>query len=116
MDTDSFLKIVDSEADLIDGICWLGGDAVFQPERLIELSMAFKKKYINKQVCLYTGFLFEQLDESIKDVCDLIVDGRYEGYDLAHPATNQRIFWQLSISYWIQLTYQQFKTGEYIVC
>jgi pyruvate-formate lyase-activating enzyme len=76
---------------LVNWIIWLGGDAVYQPSRLLELtSIAFRCGFHN---CIYTGFDFASRDvQRILDHTDLVIDGKWEGIPVTKPNTNQRIY------------------------
>ena len=57
-------------------VCFLGGDAVYQPKGLETIAQFSKKS--GKRVCLYTGILFSELEKiNINDI-DLIIDGSHE--------------------------------------
>ena len=87
---------------LIDGITLSGGDPLYQPEIVEELTYALKKYYGNTlSIWLYTGFDLEKdfedkesLYNTIKNI-DVIVDGLYmeelKDYSQAfRGSTNQR--------------------------
>lgn len=87
----------------IDGITLSGGDPLDQGElalaELNEFLKVFRKKFPNKNVWLYTGCLYEDLDYyqlQVARLCDVIVDGQYqeENRDITLPyrgSSNQRI-------------------------
>lgn len=109
LDDELFLDRV-KRNNLAQGICFLGGDAVFQPKRLIELSHLYKEHY-NGYVCLYTGFKYNELSKSIKECCNIIVDGKFNGFPLGEAQSNQKIFVSNK-----QITYKEFLNGEYNLC
>ena len=97
-------KLVDN-MDLIDGLTISGGDALFQYYPLVELLYRIRhhRKLKKLNIWLYTGFLFEQLDDTIKKLVDVIVDGRYtHGLSKKQWAgsSNQRIFKKQSDGVW----------------
>lgn len=102
----AFKEKVKSCEDLIDGICWLGGDALFQESRLGRLSAEFKKYWPDKFNAIYTGYLFEDINPHLLDNIDIIIDGKWEGIPVTDENTNQRIWvkgsngnWSLCPSY-----------------
>lgn len=88
----------------IEGITFSGGDPLCQDDDgLYELKMLImwvRRNFPTKNIWLYTGYIYENLDDKkreIADMCDVIVDGPYieEKRDIAHTpfrgSTNQRI-------------------------
>lgn len=88
-------------------ICWLGGDAVYQPEGLISFSKEFRK--FGLKICLYTGLKFEELDNKIIENLDVIIDGEWTGKKVMDENTNQRIWINVSKVEWYQITWKQFE-------
>ena len=90
--------------DHIDGVTISGGDPLDQSAQALEELAKFlyniKKRYPEKSIWLYTGYLIEDLNnyphkEVIKN-CDVIIDGPYvkEKRNITIPfrgSTNQRI-------------------------
>lgn len=66
--------------DFIDGLSLLGGDPL-EPENMEELTpflMEFRKKFPDKSVWMYTGYLYEDCrDFPIMDYIDVLVDGKF---------------------------------------
>ena len=64
----------------IKGITLTGGDPLFQLDNTKELLKLIRKdtelKHIN--IMLYTGYLFEDIPGSIKQLVDVIIDGKYD--------------------------------------
>jgi hypothetical protein len=107
-----FIEKVTECGDLIDGICWLGGDAMFQEERLVELSAIFKKGWPDKFNAIYTGYKFEEIDPHLLKDIDIIIDGKWEGIPVNEEKTNQRI-WINDSGEWSLISYQQFKENKF---
>ncbi len=68
------------EKDYIEGLSILGGEPM-HPNNIdgsLALAKAFKKKYPNKSVWVWTGFLFDNIEkkDGLKYV-DVLVDGPY---------------------------------------
>lgn len=87
-----FKDIVDDYSDVIDGVCWLGGDAIYQEKRFIELSEIFKEIAPAKLNVLYTGENFENLSQNITNKCDIIKCGEWTGKPVSDINTNQRFY------------------------
>ena len=99
---DKILNLIGDEH--IDGVTISGGDPLDQSVQALEELAKFlsniKKRYPEKSIWLYTGYLIEDLKnyqykEVIKD-CDVIIDGPYvkEKRNITIPfrgSTNQRI-------------------------
>ena len=107
--TDRMLVREVSKAEmLIDGICFLGGDAVFQKEEIWNMSEVFRKNFPEKFICIYTGFTFNELDERTKAAADVIVDGKWIGKPIDDPETNQKI-WIRHPDGWKTVEYPRWK-------
>lgn len=104
-----FLKKLDICQELIDGICWLGGDALLQEKRLVSLSALFKKYWPEKFNAIYTGYTFEDINPETLENIDIIIDGKWEGIPVTEKGTNQRI-WVKGSAGWALSTYQEFHT------
>jgi len=89
-DIDSLL----SDYSLCGWVCWLGGDAIYQEESLIEFNKEFKKRGL--RIALYTGLEFEELSESVLETLDLVVDGEWIGIPVTDNTTNQSIWYRIS--------------------
>lgn len=74
-------KIIDlASEDHISGLSILGGEPL-HPKNLdgtTKLAKAFKEKYPNKTIWVWSGFLFENLkDKEIFKYIDVLVDGQF---------------------------------------
>lgn len=82
---------------LIDGITLSGGDPMYSAKELIPFLQKFKSTFPNKTVWLYTGFLFESIqDNPIMNYIDVVVDGKYDEklndyQQIFKGSSNQRI-------------------------
>ena len=66
--------------DYIKGLSILGGEPMHPVniEGTLALAQAFKEKYPNKTLWVWTGFLFEQLkNQEVLKYIDVLVDGQY---------------------------------------
>lgn len=88
----------------IEGVTFSGGDPLCQDsdglDELRMLIMWVRRNFPTKNIWLYTGYVYDNLDskkKEIADMCDVVVDGPYieEKRDIAHTpfrgSTNQRI-------------------------
>ena len=86
-------------SDEISGITLTGGDPLSPKNRADTASFcaALKKKYPNKTIWVYTGHLFEEVKDYLKDI-DVLIDGPYKywlnpgiGKVKWRGSTNQRV-------------------------
>lgn len=78
-----------SEYGLCKWVCWLGGDAIYQPDAFKEFNKEFKK--YNLDICLYTGSYIQDIKDLINDV-DLVIDGPWKGIPVTEEGSNQKIW------------------------
>lgn len=89
--TDEMLKgILNSIApEYITGATMCGGEPLAEyniagTQAILE---AIRKTYGNsKSIMLYTGYLFEEIPERIKNLVDIVIDGKY---DMTKPTTKR---------------------------
>lgn len=74
-------KLIENmSADYIDGITLSGGDPLYPAnrEKVTETCKILKKKFPNKTIWCYTGYLFEDVkDLEIINYIDVLVDGPF---------------------------------------
>lgn len=88
-----------AEKDYIVGLSILGGEPMHPKNRenTTRLAKAFKEKYSDKNIWMWSGFLFENIkDEEVFKYIDVLIDGQYK--DELHDFTlkyrgssNQRV-------------------------
>lgn len=92
------LKLCDN--DYICGLSILGGEPLHNKniEASTKLAKAFKEKYPDKSIWIWTGFKFEDyvMDKEITKYADFIVDGQFEEENknpklLYSGSSNQRV-------------------------
>ena len=95
---DEVLELCDK--DYVKGLSILGGEPMHPRniEATTELAKAFKEKYPNKNIWVWSGFKFDEdlKDKEVMNYIDVLVDGRYS--DELHDPTlkwrgssNQRV-------------------------
>jgi len=74
---DYIKKIIEDGLCLITSVCFVGGDflPLYEPQ-LYELSKFCKSKKL--RTIIYTGELYEKINEKLKKYLDIIVDGPYD--------------------------------------
>jgi len=86
-----FINELEKCHPLMNWVCWLGGDALYQPSRFIQLAqIASQHQYHN---CIYTGFEFasDEVQRTLEHV-DIVVDGPWRGVPITNDVSNQKIF------------------------
>ena len=90
-----------------------GGDPLSNLNITNFISAEFKRQYPNKQLWIYTGYKFEELNDTkyypILELSDVIVDGmfKFEKRDITlryRGSSNQRIFVKQENGEWIDAT------------
>ena len=75
---DKICKLLDRP--YIDGLTLSGGDPLFSANRedVLSLCKEVKKKFPQKNIWLYTGYLFEEIENlEIMNYVDVVVDGKF---------------------------------------
>jgi pyruvate-formate lyase-activating enzyme len=83
------IKIICEQKILPTWICWLGGDATYQPDDFQKFNKYFKEKHYG--VGLYTGRLFKEVEDLLENV-DLVIDGPWRGIPVTDKDTNQKVY------------------------
>jgi anaerobic ribonucleoside-triphosphate reductase activating protein len=85
---------IKKRTELVDWVCFTGGDFLFQPFQLAEL--AWEAHKLGLKTCLYTGEVFENIPIAIKNGLDRIIDGPYmETLSTgSFPASSNQRIWQ----------------------
>lgn len=88
---EGFFNIIE-DYKMCGWVCFLGGDAVYQPKALEKF--AYLSKKAGKRVCLYTGLKFSELSEINISNIDLIIDGEWDEKKgpVTSPTTNQKCY------------------------
>lgn len=87
--------------DYVQGFSILGGDplAPKNKEEIKELCIEVKKNFPNKTIYIWTGYLFEEIDEELLEYVDAVIDGKFEEdkYSpnlIGRGSSNQRTFFK----------------------
>ena len=73
--TENLIKQVNKNLKWYDSVAFLGGEPLAQKEALIDL--LHKTKDLGLTRWLYTGFEYEEIPQEVKDLCNVIVAGKY---------------------------------------
>ena len=100
-DDDTVNKILElCDNDIVSGLSILGGEPLhpLNIEGTTKLAKKFKEKFLDKNIWVWSGFLFDKdlLDKEILNYIDVLVDGQYKD-ELHNPklkwcgSENQRV-------------------------
>jgi len=105
-DSEKFKMLLNRYA-MCNWVCFLGGDAVYQPKGLEALAKTSKE--CGKKVCLYTGLNYGELDHLDKSNIDLIIDGEYieDLGGLQSSNTNQSCYLKMDKHLWKTFKFSQ---------
>jgi pyruvate-formate lyase-activating enzyme len=93
MDFFQIKTIIDKHVDLVDSVCFCGGDWIFYQKFLRKVSSYCK--YLKLKTILYTGCLYEQISPEISKNIDVIIDSKFDvskKQTSFPPSENQRVF------------------------
>jgi anaerobic ribonucleoside-triphosphate reductase activating protein len=91
-------------------VCWLGGDATYQPDDLIALNQLLK--FDGKFICLYTGREFDDVsNELLLANVDLVKCGPWEGKVVSDPDTNQKFYLRGDDGQFIEIGYKNLESA-----
>ncbi len=123
---DTIKEVLDlCDKDYIEGLSILGGEPMHPKniEGTIELAKAFKAKYKEKNIWVWSGYLFDNIpNKEVFNYIDVLVDGQYQD-DLYNPtlifrgSSNQRIIdvpQSLKMNKVVEMTMD--KEKEVVVC
>lgn len=89
-DTSFIINHINQFKDFYNSVCFTGGEASEQKEALIDLASR-----ITLPKVLYTGKLFGDISDDIKDVVDKVIDGPYieESATGSFPGSSNQKIW-----------------------
>ena len=102
VDTKDIMKHLEQYCGFYNSVVFTGGDPCYQPKSLYNLAVNCN----NLPSILYTGFLYEDIPDYLKDSIDIIIDGPYiqELKTARFPASSNQRIWQSG-----KLTNQDFR-------
>jgi pyruvate-formate lyase-activating enzyme len=82
--------------DFYQGICWLGGDALYQYDEFIKINHELKLAKPDLKIYCFTGYEFEKmsLDKQLDLIScvDILIDGPWKGIPVTDKNSNQKIY------------------------
>lgn len=115
--SDLIIEKLKSNTDFYKGICWLGGDPLYQFDEFININRELKLNY-NKELLItaFTGYEFEkmELDKQLDLISyvDILIDGPWTGKVLSDPETNQKIWVKRNDTFEL-ITYNELENKTY---
>jgi len=109
IDDNHFINELDNRNFAIDSVVWLGGDVMYQIDRYLDLATIVNSRDLKN--VLFTGFLFEDLSEKVKEMTYIIIDGKWNGYPISDVRTNQRIFRKSKNGIYISIPFKELKNS-----
>lgn len=112
---------INNSKGLIDGLCWLGGEPLFQFKDFISINHSLRYTFKNLSIALYTGYAISDIKKNHQneytDLINLklnyIIDGTWNGLPISDPNTNQKIYkFDHNIEDYIQISFKEFKNGK----
>lgn len=95
LNVDDIIFQIKNSYGFIKGICWLGGDPLYQFDDFIKINKELKEK-TNVYITCYTGYTLndfsEQQKQQLLSVTDILIDGKWQGIPITDPKSNQKIF------------------------
>ena len=118
-------QVIDNSKGYIQGICWLGGEPLFQFKDCVQNNRKLKAANPNFICTLFTGYTLSKIksdntseyEELLNAKLDYIIDGQWNGYPLGNPKCNQKVYkFQLNpnTNYYdfIEISYQDYRNGK----
>lgn len=115
---DDIINPIENSNGFINGICWLGGEPLYQFNEFLKINLDIRKKYPKINITLYTGYTLENIKKdyeieynSLQHIyLNYIIDGQWNGYPISHEKTNQKIYtFDHTINDYIPISYNKFK-------
>lgn len=73
--TDEILRKIEENLPLYNAVAYLGGEPLEQKEALLEIMRGVRELGLDNW--LYTGYTYDEVPTSIKEMADVIVEGEY---------------------------------------
>jgi anaerobic ribonucleoside-triphosphate reductase activating protein len=114
---DLILEKLNNANGFYDGICWLGGDPLFQFDEFVKINQELKMTKPEICISCYTGYEYNKLpiDKQLDLILciDILIDGKWNGKMLHEEGCNQKI-WINKNNTLKEITYLEFKNKEYL--
>lgn len=118
------------DKDKISGLSLLGGDPMYPANRkeIIEFCKEVKEKYPNKDIWMWTGYLFNELvnEKDCKDIfkyVDVVIDGPFKQElkdpELKWKGSSNQIVWKIykqDDSHYLGMSDIKTECGEHTIC
>lgn len=105
------LEKLNACAGFYNGVCWLGGDPLYQFDEFIRINKELKKH--NIFITAYTGYELQKLNQEqynqLVSCVDILIDGLWKGKQISDPETNQKI-WLNKDNKFNEITYEELKS------
>jgi anaerobic ribonucleoside-triphosphate reductase activating protein len=90
-DTDDVIEVLRRFEGFYEAVIFVGGEPLQQPDALKEIAEGSKLYNV-----LYTGWLFEDIPEDIRDLMRMVIDGPYirDLEDGGFPASSNQKVWK----------------------
>lgn len=107
--------------NFINGICWLGGEPLFQFNEFIKINRDIRKSFPNIYISLFTGYTLtdikskypDEYEDLIKINFKYIIDGQWNGFPINDEKTNQKIYtFNYMLEDYTQISYEDYKNGK----
>ena len=121
LDIEEIIKTINNSNNFIQGICWLGGEPLYQFKDFISINHKIKSFFPNISICLYTGYTLQNIinnnPDEYNDLLTLeinyIIDGPWKGISISDKNSNQKIYkFNYSTNNYSQISYEEFKNGK----
>lgn len=111
LNIDEIISYIHDALGFIKGICWLGGDPLYQFDEFIKISKELKEK-TNLIISCYTGYTLDDFSEEQKQqllsVVDVLIDGKWQGIPVTEEKSNQKIYINKDNKF-VNITYNELK-------
>lgn len=113
---------IDNSQGYIQGICWLGGEPLFQFKELVQINRKIKELFPKLIITVFTGYQLDKIksinyneyEELLNANIDYIIDGQWNGFPLGNLNCNQKIYKYIfnensEESDFLEISYQDYK-------
>lgn len=105
---------LNSAEGFFQGICWLGGDPLYQFDEFIKINQMLKMNNPNLLITAYTGYEYEKfpIDKQLDLIScvDILIDGPWKGIPITDIKTNQKV-WINKNNTFVQTSFNELKNN-----